>query len=167
VTGILRDNEIMELLTEIKPLPKNWQSKFQTKRKSGFQHEECYFQVIGERGNIFRIILRRNIINTFDFSIILTFQDKDGKEFRLIRCNGKHPSKHTNKWEKEKGQPDHTFGPAFHIHMATERYQEYGYYIDGYAMVTSAYHDFHTAFNHFIKEYSFIKPQNSQLGLFQ
>jgi len=76
VTGILRDNEIKELLTKIKPLPKNWQGKFQTKRESGFQHEECCFQVIGERGNIFRIILRRNIINTFDFSIILTFHVK-------------------------------------------------------------------------------------------
>ena len=85
----------------------------------------------------------------------------------MIRCNGKHSSKHTNKWEKDKGQPDHTFGPAFHIHRATERYQESGYTIDGYAAVTSAYHDFHTAFDYFLKENNFIKPHNSQLGLFQ
>jgi len=85
----------------------------------------------------------------------------------LIRCNGKHSSKHTNKWEKDKGQQDNTFGPAFHIHRATERYQESGYPIDGYATVTSAYYDFNTAFNHFINEYNFMKPQSTQFELFQ
>ena len=163
---ILRDNEIRELLDEVKQLPENWQSKIRTKKKSGFQHEECHFEIKGESGNVFRIILRQNSINAFDFSVILIFQDKDGKEYRLVRYNGKHPSKHTNKWEKEQGQSDHTFAPAFHIHQATERYQESGYPIDGYAVVTTAYQDFNSALNHFLKENNFEEPKGPQLKLF-
>ena len=166
MTGILRDNEIKELIAEAKQLPENWRSQLQTKKKSGFQHEERCFEVTGEVGNIFRIILRRNSINALDFSIILIFRDKDGKEYRLVRYHGKHSSEHTNKWEKEQGQPDHTFGPAFHIHQATERYQESGYHIDGYALITTAYQDFHSALNHFLKENNFEKPESPQLGIF-
>lgn len=167
MTRILRDNEIEELIAEVKQLPENWQSQFQTKKKSGFQHDERYFEVKGESGNIFRVILRRNTINTLDFSIILIFQDKDGKEYRLVRYNGRHPSEHTNKWEKTQGQPDHTFGPAFHIHLATERYQESGYPIDGFAMATKAYQDLNSALKHFLKENNFEKPEGPQLELFE
>lgn len=127
---ILRDPEISAFISETKLLPENWQSHFSLKEKSGFQHKERSIEVFGESGSLFRVILRQNRINAFDFSIILMFRDKDGKEYRLVRYNGRHPSEHTNKWEKEQGQIDHTFSPQFHIHLATERYQEAGYPID-------------------------------------
>lgn len=157
MTRILKDDEIQELVKELKPLPKNWEKHFQPKHKNNYQHEERSFEIKGENANIFRVILRRNRLNTFDFSIILTFKDKDNKEYRLIRYNGKHSSEHTNKWEKERGYKDHTFRPAFHIHKATQRYQESSHPIDGYAEITTEYYDFNSAFSHFLIENNFQK----------
>ena len=163
---ILKDNEIEALLKERKILPENWQSQFQVKDKSNFQHQERSVEIKGVNGNSFRVILRRNKINIFDFSIILMFLDKDGKEYRLVRYNGKHPSEHTNKWEEEQGQNNSKFSPSFHIHKATERYQEAGYPMDSYAEMSTGYHDFHSALNCFLEENNFIKPKSSQLELF-
>lgn len=165
--NILRDAEIEALISEPKLLPENWQSRFQLKGKSGFQHEERSIEVTGQSGNLFRVVLRRSRINTFDFSIILMFQDKDGKEYRLLRYNGKHPSKHTNTWEKKQGIPDHKFGPAFHIHRATERYQEAGYPMDGFAEVTTSYYDFRSALDCFVKEGNFRQIESPQRSLFE
>lgn len=164
---ILREPEIAALLSEPKPLPENWQNRFRLKEKSGFQHEERSIEVSGQGGNVFRVILRQNRMNTFDFSIILMFRDKDGKEYRLLRYNGRHPSEHTNKWEKEQGQPAHTFSLAFHIHRATERYQEAGYPIDGFAEMTTGYYDFHSALDRFFKDNNFRRPEELQLSLFE
>ncbi len=164
---ILRDSEIEALIAEIKLLTENWQMQFKLKEKSGFQHEERSVEVTGQKGNAFKVVLRRNRINTFDFSIILMFIDKDGKEYRLLRYNGKHPSEHTNKWEKEQGRPGYSFLPALHIHRATERYQEAGYTIDGFAEVTTEYNDFYSAFNRFLKNSNFLQAEGPQTNLFE
>lgn len=164
---ILRDSEIADLVAEKKLLPKNWQNQFSLKEKMGFQYGERSIEISGEAGNMFRVIMRRNRINTFDFSIIIMFRDKDGKECRLVRYNGKHPSPHTNKWEKEQGLPNYKFGPAFHIHRATERYQEAGYMIDGFAEPTTSYHDFYSALDCFLKDNNLQGPKSPQLGLFK
>lgn len=164
---ILRDPEISAFISETKLLPENWQSLFTLKEKSGFQHKERSIMVLGKSGSQFRVILRQNRINTFDFSVILIFQDKDGKEYRLVRYNGKHPSEHTNKWEKEQGQTGHTFGPEFHMHFATERYQEAGYSIDGFAKVTTEYHDFRSALERFFRDNNFRQPETPQRNLFE
>ena len=163
---ILKDSEITLLLSELKLLPENWQNQFRLKEKRGFQHEERSIEVSGQSGK-FRVILRRNRINTFDFSIILIFCDKDGKEYRLLRYNGKHSSEHTNKWEKEQGQINHKFAPSFHIHRATERYQESGYSIDGFAEATTTYYDFQSALNRFLKDNHFQLPKSRQPDLFE
>lgn len=164
---ILRDNEIEALLQEQKILPDKWQRQFQLKAKNNFQHQERSIDIKGDGGNVFRIIIRRNKINSFDFSIILLYQDKEGIEYRLLRYNGKHPSEHTNKWEEEQGQDNCKFLPAFHIHKATERYQEAGYPIDGYAEVSTKYQDFSSALNCFLKDNNFRKPGNKHLRLFE
>jgi hypothetical protein len=163
---ILRDKEIDALLKEPKILPYNWQSQLQLKDKNNFQHQERSIEVKGDNGNSFKVIIRRNKINPFDFSIILVYRDKDGKEYRLLRYNGKHPSEHTNKWEEEQGQPNSKFGPSFHIHKATERYQEAGYSIDGYAEVVTTYQDFRSALNSFLKDNNFRKPKDEPPELF-
>lgn len=164
--GILRDKEIEALLKEHKILSDNWQSQFQLKDKNNFQHQERSIEIKGDNDNSFKVIIRKNKINTFDFSIILIYQDKDGKEYRLLRYNGKHSSEHTNKWEEEQGQNNCKFAPAFHIHKATERYQEASYPIDGYAEVSATYQDFRSALNCFLKDNNFRKPKNEQAELF-
>ena len=90
-----------------------------------------------------------------DFSIILTFRDNVGEEFNLCRYNGRHPSQHTNKLEKAEGLPNCWFRNVFHIHRATQRYQENYFAIDGYAEVTDNYSSFDTALHVFVRSNGF------------
>ena len=122
----------------------------------------------GEEGHRFRIVLRQNSINMLDFSIILMFIDEDGTSYRLCRFNGRHPSLHTNKWEKQRGLPGATFHNRFHIHHATERYQVAELEIDGYAEPTQKYSSFDTALEAFIGHNGFQTPdRSSNLPLFE
>ncbi len=165
---ILTDQEIEDLIAETKVAPKNFFSRLDLRDKAHFQHKEKEIDVEGNKGNLFRVILRQSKLNILDFSIILTLREKDSNiEYNLIRLNGKHPSPHTNKWEKEHNQPNHRFNPAFHIHKATQRYQESGYKIDGYAEITTKYSDFHSALEQFLLECNFKKEDNGQLSIFE
>lgn len=165
---ILTDLEIANLISELKVVPDNWFSRLLPKDKAHYQHKEREIDVEGSSGNIFRVIVRQSNLNVMDFSIILTLREKaSNMEYILIRYNGKHPSRHTNKWEKENGLLNYTFGPAFHIHRATQRYQESGYRIDGFAEVTTKYSDFHTALNQFLVECGFKVEEKGQPSLFK
>lgn len=62
--------------------------------------------------------------------------------------------------------PNPTFGPNFHIHRATERYQSPGYKIDGYAEVTNQYSDYTSALNAFIQGCGFRLAESPQSRLF-
>jgi hypothetical protein len=97
---VLIDSEIAELLAERKELPANWMSRLAVRAKSDstFTHREL--DIKGESGRQFRLILRGNTLNPLDFSLVLVFRDADGSDYRLARFNGRHPSQHTNKWEK-------------------------------------------------------------------
>jgi hypothetical protein len=155
---LLTDAEIETLTEDPKRLPHNWRTRLRPRPKQRYQYDERDLAVQGESGNKFRVIARRNRQNLLDFSVILIFEDSDGTEYRLIRYNGVHPSRHTNKWEKEKGLPNSSFGPAFHIHRATERYQLAGYAIDGYAEPTDAFTDFDSALDAFLDGCGFQRP---------
>lgn len=165
---ILTDQEITDLITERKVVPNNWFLRLDAKDKAHYQHKEKEVDVEGSNGNLFRVIIRENKLNVLDFSIILTLRERDSNvEYNLLRYNGKHPSRHTNRWEKEKGMPDHTFGPVFHIHRATQRYQESGNKIDGFAEVTTKYSDSHSALNQFLLECNFKREDEGQPSLFE
>jgi len=155
----LTDTEIMDLLEEEKPLPEKYRDRLQPKRKSAYQHEERELEVDTPSGHSFRITIRRNSQNILDFSIILSYHDKASNTWlRLVRYNGKHPSLHTNKIERN-------FFHDFHIHKATERYQIEGYPIDGYAEVTHSYSTFDEALTAFLKDCHFESPPSPQLLL--
>ncbi|MDP2168101.1 MAG: hypothetical protein Q8J64_07205 [Thermodesulfovibrionales bacterium] len=165
---ILTDQEIAAYISEPKVVPNNWYSGLGLKDKSQYQHREKELEIEGREKNLFRVIIRQNKLNILDFSIILTLREKDSNvEYNLLRVNGKHPSRHTNKWEKENKLPGHTFWPHFHIHKATQRYQESGYNIDGYAEVTPHYSDFHSALNQFLLECNFKREDEGQFSLFK
>ena len=109
------DHEIQALISELKPLPIDWRDRIKLRTKRG--HDEQLLTVNGETGNEFRLILRQNQINPFDFSSILAVQVPNSNQiFRLLRYNGRS-HQHTNHIENE------TFFD-YHIHEATERYQE-------------------------------------------
>ena len=152
------DADITRLIKERKPLEENFRSKIRLRDKSG--HKEQELDVEGVDENQFRLILRQSSFNTLDFSIILVYCLPDNNQlFRLRRYNGKS-HEHTNKIESN------TFY-NFHIHTATERYQELGTREDAYAEPSDRFSDFHTAINCMLSDCGFDVPENPQPSLFE
>ncbi len=151
------DSEIARMIEERKPLPNNYGSRIQLRDKRG--HKERELNVAGADGTQYRLILRQSDFNTLDFSIILVVSPSDSNQlFRLRRYNGKH-GEHTNKIEGD------TFYD-FHIHQATERYQESGMNEDTFAEVTDRYADFHTALRCMLEDCGFETPKDAQQNMF-
>ena len=147
------DNEIESLVRERKPLPDGWRNRIQLRTKCS--HQERQLDVQGDAGNEFRLILRRSKINALDFSVILAVRvPGSNRIFRLQRYNGKS-HQHTNKME------DVTFYD-YHIHFATERYQELGQREDAYAETTSRYGVFHEALRCLITDANLVVAPGQQ-----
>lgn len=157
----LTDSEISRLLSTPKPLPKGWRTRLNLLDAKIGSHRKRDLSIRVE-DMTFTIKCRQSVENPIDFSIILHYQDRENNECRLLRCNGKHPSSHTNKIEKQAGKTNCGFDPCFHIHQATERYQQPGYRIDGYAEPTGEYTDYETALEYFVKRCGFVDPEPSQ-----
>ena len=152
------DHDITSMLKECKMLPGEFRKRLQLRSKRG--HKECELEVQGTDGNQFRLILRQSHYNPLDFSIILAVQLKDTNLlFRLRRYNGKS-HEHTNHIEKN------TFYD-FHIHMATERYQEFGTREDAYAEPTDRFSDFYSALDCMQEDCNFDLPKDPQHSIFK
>lgn len=151
------DNEIESMIKERKPLPDKYRSKMQLRNKNG--HKERELDVTGVNGTQYRLILRQSDFNSLDFSIILVVNQPDSNQaFRLRRYNGKS-HEHTNKIE------GNTFYD-FHIHYATERYQDSGFREDAFAEATNRYADFHEALRCMLEDCGFEVPQGNEPSLF-
>lgn len=151
------DPEINAVIQETKPLPEGWRAKLRLKEKPG--HRERDFDLSGSEGNEFRITLRQNRINVLDFSVILGVRVPESNQvFRLLRYNGKS-HEHTNRLEAE------TFYD-FHIHRATERYQEQGPREDAYAEPTDRYESLEEAFRCLMEDANLQAPPDPQGTLF-
>ena len=158
MADILNDHDIESLLKEIKPLPEDYRSKIQIRPKRG--HKERELDVQGVNGSNFRLILRQSLINPIDFSVILTYRTPNSNQlFRLRRYNGKS-HEHTNNIEEERFYD-------FHIHQATERYQEIGAREDTYAAASNRFSEFHQAIVCIIEDCAFEGPPNTQRSLFE
>lgn len=151
------DAEIKKLLQEKKPLSVDFRSRIRLRDKRG--HKEQELDVQGAKGNQFRLILRQSHFNALDFSIILVHCPADSNQlFRLRRYNGKS-HEHTNGIELERFYD-------FHVHTATERYQELGTREDTYAEPTNRFSDFHSAVDCMLSDCTFHIPEDPQGSLF-
>ena len=158
MVDILPDQDIEKLINEKKPLPSDYRAKIRVRPKRG--HKERELDTKGKDGNDFRLILRQSMVNPLDFSIILGYRPPQSNVlFRLIRYNGKS-HEHTNLIEGE------TFY-EYHIHKATERYQEIGAREDSYAEPTNRFSDFHQAISCMINDCGFEVPSGTQGSLFE
>jgi hypothetical protein len=158
MVDILSDQDIERFVKEKKPLPADYRAKIQVKPKRG--HKERELDIKGEDGNDFRLILRQSFFNPLDFSVILAYRPPQSNIlFRLRRYNGKS-HEHTNPIEKG------TFY-AYHIHQATERYQQIGAREDTYAEPTNRFSDFHQAISCMINDCAFETPFDPQRKLFE
>lgn len=152
------DVDIARLLAERKPLPKDFRTQIRLRDKRG--HKEQELDIEGVDGNLFRLVLRQSSFNALDFSIILAHcQAATNQVFRLRRYNGKS-HEHTNTIES------HSFY-AFHVHTATERYQELGSREDAYAEPSDRFSDFHTAVRCMLADCVLELPYDPQQSLFE
>lgn len=153
----LTDAEIAALVAEVKQLPDGYQQRVRTRPKRG--HRERELDLVGVSGNKFRLILRQSSFNPLDFSVILAWMPAQSTAlFRLRRYNGKS-HEHSNSLESQ------TFYD-FHVHQATERYQQSGLREDAYAEPTSRYQDFPGALHCLFHECGFQFPVGEQTGFF-
>jgi hypothetical protein len=151
------DSDIQQLLAERKLLPDDYRKKLKLREKRG--HREAELSVAGAVGTEFRLIARHNSLNVLDFSIIIAVCPAGSNQlFRLRRHNGKS-HEHTNQIEAS------TFYD-FHIHMATERYQELGMREDAYAEATDRFGDFDGALRCLLDDGGFETPPDPNLRLF-
>lgn len=151
----LTDNDINKLIQLPKPLPANYKKllKFRTKPTSE-QHEEAQLDVSVTDEGTFRIMIRKNLINPLDFSVILGYIPKDRLSIlRLRRYNGVHD--HTNNLESVRFKHSH-------IHYATQRYQEAGWDIDKYAEPTDKYGTVDEALEVYFNECNFVRPADEK-----
>nr|WP_319539749.1 hypothetical protein [uncultured Methanospirillum sp.] len=129
---ILSDFEIQEYIGEKKRLKQKLRRLVFHKKNIG--NEEARFEIVGETGRKYELLITRNSIFIESFSIVLLYVNElHTKRFRLRRYNGKHASIHKNFIEKTK------FVDCFHIHYATERYQRAGYDEDKFAEETDRF----------------------------
>ncbi|MBI5002127.1 hypothetical protein HZC31_01970 [Candidatus Woesearchaeota archaeon] len=140
---VISDKQINEYLNEKKILPKTFRPSLKEKNYYlQYEHE-----INGELGNIFKIIIRQSKQNPLDFSVILGVVIENTL-FRLKRYNGDSHD-HPNSIEKTKVS-------GFHIHMATQRYQEAGFREEGFAEKCIKYNDWKAALDLMLKENNFI-----------
>lgn len=150
------NDEIQTLVDELKPVPGDAFSPVNWRSREG--HDRADLDVSGKDGDLFSVKLRRNQYNEKDFSVILCVEVPNSNvTFRLRRYNGYHT--HRNKIENERFRD-------FHIHTATERYQERGFDEDGYAQITDRYSSFATALRCLIEDCGFEPEADSQQTLF-
>ena len=149
--------EIGQLISQPKRLPDDYRSKVRLRPKRG--HSEQQLDVVGDGGSQFRLLLRQSLLNPLDFSVILAYQPPGTFDiFRLRRYNGLS-HQHTNTIEKQ------TFYD-FHIHEATQRYQELGESEDTYASPIDRYADLQQAIACMLTDCGFILPATLQPTLF-
>lgn len=153
----LADTEIEALVTGVKYLPNDYRRHLSRMRPRPYsaQHEEAQIEIQSGDVGAFRVIVRKNRINPMDFSVILGYVPPEQFTlFRLRRYNGLH--EHTNKLEVV------TFR-TFHIHYATQRYQEAGFDIDAYAEATDRYTTLDGALELLLDDCNFVRPDEERL----
>jgi len=150
---VISDDEITDLIHERKP-ECDPAELVPTKAERG--HLRSDREVTGAAGSNFRVMVRQAQRDPLDFSVILGW-DVPGtsRRFRLMRCNG-NSHRHINEIEGD------SLG-GFHVHLATQRYQERGFDEDGYAEPTDAYTDLTGALQHLLVRAAFESPAQGTL----
>ena len=150
------DNEINELTLERKEYNGTVEDLLNFKKSDG--HKRSTFEIPRSDGSAFIVKLRQNTNTLNDFSAILAFQQKGvNKDFKLRRYNGMH--EHTNKLENIRFFD-------FHIHYATQRYQDAGRKEESYAEKTDRYSDIKGALKCLIDDCHIQIKTDPQVRLF-
>jgi hypothetical protein len=154
---ILSDAEIDALIHEPKIMPVGLLPPTKLTERNKHRRKEYEVNNATGSGNEFVIMVRQNTLNMLDFSAILAYKMPGSNAvFRLRRYNGRHV--HTNAIER-------TILNDFHIHQATERYQQRGLREDAFATITSGHSTFEGAIRCLLEDCGFNTPKE-QFSLF-
>lgn len=146
---ILTDEDIERLVLLEKPIPNGLLPV--TRWAEHNKHRRRDYDIKCDSGETFVLALRESTLNRFDFSAILGYQLPGVNTiFRLRRYNGKSHY-HTNPLENE------TFRD-FHIHKATQRYQNFGTKEDHFAVIDKRYSDLDGAIECLLNDCGFRSP---------
>jgi hypothetical protein len=153
---LLTDDEITRLVKERKPTVEASEllRDLQHKSEAIGRSRVAMRKVAALAGGSFVLRVRQNVLDAYDFSIILSYQPDGGSEFIVRRHNG--PS-HAHKNPIE----DSGFAGVCHIHQATERYQLRGNRGEHYAEPTERFHDVATALGCMLIDANFEPPAES------
>ena len=158
MADILNDQDIENLLKEEKHTAVSVYVFFSQMREKK-AHREADIIVPRPDGSYFKVILRQNSLNPLDFSAILGIVVKGSNQLiKLRRYNGKS-HEHKNKLEAEQFYD-------FHIHHATERYQNIGYKEELYAIPTERYANLRDALKCLAQDCNIMFPGSNQMELF-
>src|SRR6266404_6651894 len=149
--NILTDSAIAALIAARKPIPEGLHpltKRMVTRNRSA----RVEFDVDGATGEHFVIAIRQNELNPLNFSVILGYQMPGlNTIFRLRRYNGKHS--HSNPIERGGLIRD------FHIHTATERYQNLGAKEEHFAEIDNRYHNLEGAIKCLLDDCGFHRAE--------
>ncbi len=153
------ESEIKRLLRIPKLLPPDFETRLRFSQRRRHSEKQKHVEVEAETGERLRLIVRRNPHWRADFSVILgVYPEGSSRLFRLRRYNG-GSHVHSNPLEENSFR-------AFHVHTATERYQQYPRgQEDTYAEATDRFHDLPTALECAFEECAFVRPDDPQLDL--
>ena len=151
------DDEIGQLILEKKYYNGTMVDLLNFKESDG--HKKASVEILQPDGNMFIIKLRQNVNNINDFSAIFAYQAKrSNKDFKLRRYNGKS-HEHTNSLENKRFY-------NFHIHYATQRYQDAGCKEEKYAEETDRYSDCRGALKCLLADCNIQIKTDNQTSLF-
>ena len=158
MTIILNEDIIQALIQLPKDLPSNYQHALSLRSFPEKSQRRAELHVTVDAETQFVVKLRQVVLDTTDFSAIFGYCiPHSNRVFHLRRYNGRH--KYENKLE-------HNLFLSYHIHQATERYQNVdGADVEAFAEPTDKYADINGALELMLQECNFIKPSGSQLNL--
>lgn len=156
------DRQIRDLILERKPLKEGWLKRIQPKNvRSG---KEGSVDIEGDFGSRFKLIIKQSKFSKRDFCLTLGVYPLNSKTlFRLLRYDG-NGHVHSNK--RFDGDLVDLIEYNFHIHRATERYQEAGLDEEYYAEPTDRYTSLNEALDCIIEDCNLVVPDGETGSLF-
>lgn len=140
---LYREKEINELINEPKNLPEYWDEDIYVLN---------HMDIVGENGNKFRIYVRYYKECDTSFSVVFGVLHPLNNDFFCIRRYNGNNHIHYNRIENNEKIS------GFHIHIATERYQERNQEEESYAIETDRYTNVKEALECLIEDANFITP---------
>lgn len=145
----MTDKELRFLITSPKTISKHEMNKLTSPvEEYGYYRSDA--KLFSETDYCFILRTRQSADDPMDFSVILSVETPDGKQFNLVRCNGSSHA-HRNKIEGTRVR-------GMHRHIATQRYMDQRGDAEGYAENLEEYNSLEEAIQYML-QFAKITPQ--------